>query len=109
MSHADFLYKHLIRGIAEQKTKPMKKVLILSSLLLLGITSCKKDRICRCTTSGTFQTSSGTTTTNGTSTTTIKNVDTQHGNLLCSSGNSTTTQSGANGYTTTDRTDCTLQ
>ena len=86
--------------------------IIVATFIACGIifTSCKKDRTCTCTYTSTYISGSYTSVTNETNTTTIKKVDKQHANLVCSSNTySATSGTGTNSSTSNSSSNCTLK
>jgi hypothetical protein len=84
----------------------MKKVLILSSLLLLGVTSCKKVYQCTCTTTGTSVGNGGSTTTSGTTNTFTQKVTLSDAQSACPAESIVHTTE--NGYDIFNTTTCEL-
>jgi hypothetical protein len=77
-----------------------KAILFASAIICLSLASCKKDRVCECT-----STSSGGSL--STSTITIKKIKKSEAKTLCQ--NHTYTSSGSNQPNQTDVTNCTLK
>lgn len=79
----------------------MKKTLLFASVIICAsLVSCKKDRVCECT-----STSSGGSL--STTTTTIKKIRKSEAKTLCQ--NHTYTSTGSNGQTQTNVDNCTLK
>ncbi|MBK9283773.1 MAG: hypothetical protein IPM51_05565 [Sphingobacteriaceae bacterium] len=89
----------------------MKKVIFMAAIAVLGMTSCKKDRTCKCTTTVTSQTFNGVAnpTLPAASTEETKYTKASKKAVDCNSGEETWTQvSGANTTIQVQKVDCSL-
>ncbi len=81
----------------------------MSSIFLLGIASCKKDRVCRCLITTTTNQNGSSNVAYGNSETTLKKVNRQTGNSVCPSRTSIDSGYGQNGQYSTTESSCYLK